>query len=121
MSYSELSKSTDKELQDVIQNYIEQEDLVKEDEKEIRSLELLSHRTKKQESDLKTIKEQYVIDVEDLKEWKRTAKNAEQLLKEREQESKPHKVVKSTAPTRHTTESYKVSEKYKRYKARQLI
>jgi hypothetical protein len=47
-----LNKSTDKELQDVIQNYLEQEDLVKEDEKAIRSLESLSHRTKKQESDL---------------------------------------------------------------------
>ena len=120
MSYSELNKSTDKELQDVIQNYLEQEDLVKEDEKALSSLESISHRTKKQDSELKTLKEQYEIDVEDLKEWKRTAKNAEQLLKEREQESKPHKVVKSATPTRHTTDSYKVTEKYKRYKTRTI-
>ena len=98
--YNELNREDEQTLRDVIKYYHEQVDIVKATEGKIKGIESLQKRSKEDEKNLKQAKEQLVIDLADLDTWAEDATFANQILKEREQEATPHRVIKGY--TKHT-------------------
>ena len=85
--YEEYDKTyNDAELNDIINNYNEQIDVVHNDEKLIKILEKKSNRTEQEEEKLKKLVEDLQRDQQDLDTLDEDSTIAEQILKKRKKD-----------------------------------